>query len=128
MSKLHRISDAEWEVMKVIWRLEEVTSSEVIDNLKDKQNWKNTTIKSLISRLLNKEAIGFKKLGKEYFYFPLVSEEECIKEEMESFLNKVFNGSLNSMLLSFIKSDNLTKEEIRELKDALNMRYALEEK
>jgi BlaI family transcriptional regulator, penicillinase repressor len=128
MSKLPRISDAEWEVMKIIWRLEEVTSSEVIDNLKDKQNWKNTTIKSLISRLLNKEAIGFKKVGKEYFYFPLVSEEECIKEEMESFLNKVFNGSLNSMLLSFIKSNNLTKEEIRELKDALNMRYALEEK
>lgn len=128
MSKLPRISDAEWEVMKIIWRLEEVTSSEVIDNLKDKQNWKNTTIKSLISRLLNKEAIGFKKVGKEYFYFPLVSEEECIKEEMESFLNKVFNGSLNSMLLSFIKSSNLTKEEIRELKDALNMRYALEEK
>ncbi|GAA0083946.1 BlaI/MecI/CopY family transcriptional regulator [Clostridium sp. CTA-7] len=128
MSKLPRISDAEWEVMKIIWRLEEVTSSEVIDNLKDKQNWKNTTIKSLISRLLNKEAIGFKKVGKEYFYFPLVSEEECIKEEMESFLNKVFNGSLNSMLLSFIKSNNLTEEEIRELKDALNMRYALEEK
>lgn len=128
MSKLPRISDAEWEVMKIIWRLEEVTSSEVIDNLKDKQNWKNTTIKSLISRLLNKEAIGFKKVGKEYFYFPLVSEEECIKEEMESFLNKVFNGSLNSMLLSFIESDNLTKEEIRELKDALNMRYSLEDK
>ncbi|WP_411170007.1 BlaI/MecI/CopY family transcriptional regulator [Clostridium sp. MB05] len=128
MSKLPRISDAEWEVMKIIWRLEEVTSSEVIDNLKDKQNWKNTTIKSLISRLLNKEAIGFKKLGKEYFYFPLVSEEECIKEEMKSFLNKVFNGSLNNMLLSFIKSNNLTKEEIKELKDALNMRYALEEK
>lgn len=128
MSKLPRISDAEWEVMKIIWRLEEVTSSEVIDNLKDKQNWKNTTIKSLISRLLNKEAIGFKKVGKEYFYFPLVSEEECIKEESESFLNKVFNGSLNSMLLSFIESGNLTEEEIRELKDALNMRYALEDK
>lgn len=128
MSKLPKISDAEWEVMRIIWNLEEVTSSEVIDNLKDKQNWKNTTIKSLISRLLNKEAIGFKKVGKEYFYFPLVSEEECIQEESKSFLKKVFNGSLNSMLLSFIKSDNLTKEEIRELKDALNMRYALEDK
>ena len=127
MGKLPKISDAEWEVMKIIWVLGEATSSEVIENLKGKQSWKNTTVKSLISRLLNKDAISFKKLGKEYFYFPLVSEEECIKEESNSFIKKVFNGSLNEMILSFVKADNLTKEDINELRNILNEKIISEE-
>lgn len=128
MSNLPKISDAEWEVMKVIWDLEEATSNEVIESLKGKQSWKNTTIKSLISRLLNKEVISFKKVGKEYFYFPLISEKECVKEESESFLRKVFNGSINEMLVNFIKSDNLTKEDINELKNILDEKLISEEK
>lgn len=120
MGNLPKISDAEWEVMKVIWGLGEATSSEVIESLKGKKLWKKATIKSLISRLLNKEVISFKKFGKEYFYFPLISEEECIKEESECFLRKVFNGSVNEMLVNFIKSDNLTKEDINELKNILD--------
>ncbi|MCR1952396.1 MULTISPECIES: BlaI/MecI/CopY family transcriptional regulator [unclassified Clostridium] len=127
MGKLPKISDAEWEVMKIIWVLGEATSSEIIENLKGKQSWKNTTVKSLISRLLNKDAISFKKLGKEYFYFPLVSEEECIKEESNSFIKKVFNGSLNEMILSFVKADNLTKEDINELRNILNEKIISEE-
>lgn len=128
MSNLPKISDAEWEVMKVIWDLEEATSNEVIESLRGKQSWKNTTIKSLISRLLNKEVISFKKVGKEYFYFPLISEKECVKEESESFLRKVFNGSINEMLVNFIKSDNLTKEDINELKNILDEKFIWEEK
>lgn len=128
MGKLPKISDAEWEVMKIIWTLGESTSSEIIESLKDKQPWKNTTIKSLISRLLNKDAISFKKVGKEYFYFPLVSEEECVKEESYSFIKKVFNGSLNEMILNLVKSDNLTKEDINELRNILDEKFISEEK
>ncbi|MDB1969071.1 BlaI/MecI/CopY family transcriptional regulator [Clostridium tertium] len=128
MGKLPKISDAEWEVMKIIWALGEATSSEIIEELKGKQPWKSTTVKSLISRLLNKDAISFEKLGKEYFYFPLVSEEECIKEESNSFIKKVFNGSLNEMILNFVKSDNLTKEDINDLRSLLDEKFISGEK
>lgn len=128
MGKLPKISDAEWEVMKIIWALGEATSSEIIEELKGKQPWKSTTVKSLISRLLNKDAISFKKLGKEYFYFSLVSEEECIKEESNSFIKKVFNGSLNEMILNFVKSDNLTKEDINDLRSLLDEKFISGEK
>ncbi|MGG7057783.1 BlaI/MecI/CopY family transcriptional regulator [Clostridium tertium] len=128
MYKLPKISDAEWEVMKIIWSKEEVTANEIIDSLNGKQEWKNTTIKSLINRLLKKEAISFRKNGKEYFYYPLISEEKCIKEESQSFLKKVFNGSLNEMLLNLVKSEELTKEDISELRDILNNKLDMEDK
>lgn len=128
MSKLPKISDAEWEVMKIVWCKGEVTSNQIIETLKGKQKWKNTTVKSLINRLLNKEAIGFRKNGKEYFYYSLVSEEECVKEESQSFLKRVFNGSLNNMVLNLVKSEELTKEEINELRNILNNRLDMEER
>ena len=119
MKELPKISDAEWEVMKIIWSNEKTTSSNIIENLKDKEEWKPSTIKSLINRLLNKNAIGFDKNGKEYEYYPLVSEEECVKEESKSFLNKVFNGSVNSMVLNFVKSQKLSQDDIEELRNIL---------
>ncbi len=128
MSKLPKISDAEWEVMKIVWCKGEVTSNEIIESLKGRQKWKNTTVKSLINRLLNKQAIGFRKNGKEYFYYSLVSEEECVKEESQSFLKRVFNGSLNDMVLNLVKSEELTKEDINELRDILNKKLDMEEK
>ena len=119
MKELPKISDAEWEVMKIIWSNEKTTSSNIIENLKDKEEWKPSTIKSLINRLLNKNAISLDKNGKEYEYYPLVSEEECVKEESNSFLKKVFNGSVNSMLLNFVKSQKLSEEDIEELRNIL---------
>lgn len=120
MKKLPKISDAEWEVMKIIWKNDSITSTRIIKELQEKTNWKASTIKTLINRLLNKKAINFTKEGKEYYYFSIISEEDCIREESEGFLNKVFNGSLNSMVINFVKSQKLTEDEINELKSILD--------
>lgn len=120
MCKIPKISNAEWEVMKIIWNNPEITSTNIIQALKDKSQWKSATIKSLINRLLNKKAISFNKLGNEYFYFPLILENECIKLESQSFINKVFNGSIKSMLLTFVESKELSEKDIEELKNILN--------
>lgn len=128
MNKLPKISDSEWEVMKIIWQNDSIPSTKIINELQEKTNWKASTIKTLINRLLNKEAISFTKKGKEYYYFSIVSEEECIREESKSFLNKVFNGSLNSMIVNFVKSQKLTKDEIDELRAILNNSHSEDEK
>jgi BlaI family penicillinase repressor len=120
MDEIPKISNAEWEVMKVIWNTSEITSAKIIQTLKNKSNWKPATVKSLINRLLNKKAIGFTKLGSEYFYYPLVSEDECIKLESKSFINRVFNGSINSMLLTFVESKQISERDIDDLKNILN--------
>ena len=128
MKELPKISDSEWEIIKIIWQNDSITSTKIINELQEKTNWKSSTIKTLINRLLNKEAISFTKKGKEYYYFSIVSEEECIKEESKSFLSKVFNGSLNSMVVNFVKSQKLTKTEIDELKSILDNYQSKDEK
>ncbi|MGK0465147.1 BlaI/MecI/CopY family transcriptional regulator [Clostridium sp.] len=120
MSEIPKISNAEWEVMKVIWNHSEITSINIMQELKDKVEWKPSTVKTLINRLLNKNAIGFNKLCNEYLYYPLVSEDECIKLESQSFIDKVFDGSIKSMLLNFAKSEQLSETDIVELKNILN--------
>ncbi len=120
MCKIPKISNAEWEVMKIIWNNYEITSTNIIQALKDKADWKSSTVKSLINRLLNKKAIGFNKLGNEYFYFPLISKDECIILESHSFINRVFNGSIKSMLLTFVESKEISETDIEELKNILS--------
>jgi BlaI family penicillinase repressor len=120
MYEIPKISNAEWEVMKIIWNHPGITSINIIQALKGKSQWKPATVKSLINRLLNKNAIEFNKLGNEYLYFPLVSEDECIKLESQSFINKVFNGSIKSMLLTFVESKEISETDIEELKNILN--------
>ncbi|UZQ52253.1 BlaI/MecI/CopY family transcriptional regulator [Clostridium kluyveri] len=120
MRKVVAISDAELEIMKIIWKSPNITANKIIEKLKGKTEWKPNTIKTLINRLLNKGAIDFQKEGKEYYYYNLINEEEYKISESKSFLNKIFNGSFNLMLMNFIKTKNLSEKDIEELKKILD--------
>ena len=83
-----KISEAEWEIMKIIWKKAPVGSDEIIQDLSSKKDWSSKTVKSFLNRLLNKEMIGYDKSGRSYLYHPLLSEEECIEMESKSFLDR----------------------------------------
>jgi BlaI family penicillinase repressor len=114
-----RISDAEWQVMRVIWENGEISAGGIIEKLKDKVNWKANTIKSLVNRLLNKKVIGYTRAGKEYIYHPLIPQQDCIKAEAESFLDRIFDGSLNSLVMHFADAKKLSPKDIDELESIL---------
>lgn len=120
MKEIPSISDSELTIMKIIWKKPNITANNIIEQLEDKTEWKPNTVKTLINRLLNKKAIGFNKEGKEYYYYALVEEESYINAESSSFLNKVFNGSVSSMVLNFVKNKKISDKEIEELKDILD--------
>lgn len=120
MNKVPRISEAEWEVMKVLWKQSPATANDVMNELRNDKEWKPATVKSLINRLLKKKALDFHKEGKTYLYSPLVSEEECVKAESESFIQRLYGGALKPMLVQFLKDEKLTEEEIKELKYLLD--------
>jgi BlaI family penicillinase repressor len=122
MEENPRISDAEWEVMKVIWDNPNCTAGFVIEALKDFRDWKPKTIKSLIKRLTDKGILSFEPDGREYRYYPLISEKECVKSERDSFLQRVYRGSKKAMLLNFIDENELSNEDIEELKRILDER------
>jgi BlaI family transcriptional regulator, penicillinase repressor len=113
---LPKISEAEHQVMKVIWSKNHITSMEIIKKLKKTTAWKPYTIKTLLNRLLTKEAIGFEKSGREYIYFPLIDEADYVKAESQSFLKRLFGGSLMPMLATMVENDDLTLADVEILK------------
>lgn len=115
-----KISDAEWQVMKVIWHQSPSTASAVIELLKSETDWSPKTIQTLISRLVKKGVLGVNKDASFYEYFPLVSKEECIREETKTFLQKVYDGSIQGLIANFVKNENLSSKEIEELKCLLD--------
>ena len=120
MNDLPRISEAEWEVMKILWESAPVTANEIIEKLQGHAAWQPKTVKTLISRLVKKEAVAFEKDDRVYRYHPLVSKEDCIREENHSFLKRVYNGEFNVMLTSFLNSRELSEKDIEELKQLLD--------
>jgi len=121
MGGVPRISDAEWEVMQVLWAGEgPMTAQDVIDRLAEAKDWSPRTVKTLLNRLLKKGAIRHEARGKMYAYSPAVSEEACVREERRSFLQRIYGGALTPMIAHFLKEERLSREEIEELKRILD--------
>lgn len=118
MSKIPKISEAEWEVMKVVWEQGPITANEVVDALHFTQ-WQPKTIKTLLSRLLAKRALGFEMQGRAYRYYALVDRASSSRAESRSFLRRVYDGALAPMLAGFIEEEDLSDEEIATLRRAL---------
>jgi BlaI family penicillinase repressor len=114
-----RISSAEWEVMKIVWKRHSCSAQQVVDDLAAASDWSPATVKTLLNRLLRKGVIAFEKKGKSYLYSPVWTEEQCRKLEAESFLDRVFDGALSPMLAHFVRSRRLGKEDIEELERLL---------
>ena len=119
MDKVPEISEAEHQVMKVIWNDNPITAMEIIKELKKITDWKPNTIKTFINRLLKKGAVGYEKSGKEYNYYPLIEEADFVKSESRLFLKRIFNGSLKPMLVTMVENEDLTLEDIEDLKSRI---------
>ncbi|MEJ2705525.1 MAG: BlaI/MecI/CopY family transcriptional regulator [Sedimentisphaerales bacterium] len=122
MKKIPKISEAEWEVMKVLWKSSPMTANDIVEKLIRRTSWKRETIRTLINRLVQKKALGFKKKGRQYDYFPLVSETQCVKAETKSFLSRLGSNAIEPMLVAFVEGKNLSPEKIARLKRILDQK------
>jgi BlaI family penicillinase repressor len=120
MKKIPRISETEWEVMKVVWKDAPCSASQIIASLNQGgTSWHPKTVTAFLNRLVKKKALGFKLDGRAYLYHPLARESECAEAASHSFLERVFGGALKPMLAHFVTHEKLSREEIRELKKLL---------
>lgn len=117
---MNNISDSEWKVMKVVWGKSPISASEIVEKLVADTGWNPKTIHTLIRRLVAKGAITAKKEKTFYSYYAAVSEDECVKEETKTFLEKCFNGSFNMLISNFIKDEKLSEKDIDELQALLD--------
>lgn len=119
---IQKISDAELEIMKIIWGNTEDTTlfSYILDSLEEQGRpcQKNTLI-VLLSRLVNKGYLNARKTGRKNEYTPLVSETEYQTAQTQHFLDKIYAGSIKGLVSNLIAGDLLTDEEYEELKKLL---------
>lgn len=119
MAKSVKISESEWRVCKVLWSESPLTANEIVARLEGSSDWSPRTVKTMLNRLIKKGALGYESIGREYHYYPRVSEEACVASHTRSFVERVFGGEAGAMVAAFIKQQRLSKREIAELKAIL---------
>lgn len=119
MTDAMRISEAEWRVCRVLWKHSPLTANEIVLALAEEIEWNPRTVKTLLNRLVKKNVLGYENRGREYHYFPLLGEEECVQAHTQSFVKRVFDGAAGAMVATFIENQQLTSKEITELKALL---------
>lgn len=121
MTALPRISETEWEIMRVVWSRSPISAAEIIETLVGQDaTWHPVTAKTLLNRLVKKGVLGFDLDGRSYLYRPLVRERDCVNAVSSSFLERVFGGSLNSMVAHFVEHRKLSPKQVRELRKILD--------
>lgn len=116
------ISDAEWVVMKELWRKSPQLASDIAERLSSATEWNPKTVKTLLARLVKKGALRFEKQDRSYLYHAAIDEKTCVREETRSFMDRFYGGALKPMLASFIEEGRLSKRELEELRDLLDKR------
>ena len=119
MDARKRISEAEWEVMNIIWDKAPVPAGDVVAILETKMGWRERTTRTLIDRLVKKGVLRTERDGKRYRYRPRLTKEECVQKESRSFLARVFRGEPAAMLIHLVSHTKLSPEEIEELQRIL---------
>ncbi len=123
MNKQNNITDAEWQIMRIIWAEGETTSTHIINKLSDSKNWSPTTVKTLLARLTRKEIISYKMQGRARRYYPLVSELDCVKNEMNNVIMRLYGGTVNHKSSHFTFYGANDQKYINLLSDELESNY-----
>ncbi len=120
MGSLPQISEAEFEVMKIVWKYAPINTNEITEHLIRTTAWSPKTIHTLIKRLTNKGVLTYERQGRIFVYTPLVKQDEYIGQESSSFLNRFYNGDITAMLSSYLEQDRLSTDDIDSLRTLLS--------
>lgn len=123
MSELPQISEAEFEVMKVVWKHAPISTNEITDKLLQTTSWSPKTIQTLIKRLVNKGVLTYEKQSRMFVYTPVVKESEYIDQKSSSFLKRYYDGDITAMVSAYIENDRLSETDAEHLRSLLSQRH-----
>ena len=106
--------------MRLLWEKSPQPAYDLIEILAKQESWHANTVRTMLTRLHKKGALGIRPYKNLFLYYPIVSEEDCQSAESESFLQRVYGGALQPALLHFAKRQKLSQDEIEELKRVLD--------
>lgn len=118
-NKKINITPTEWEVMRVVWAQGETTSKDVFTVLNEKKEWKSTTVKTLLGRLVEKGMLSTKKVGNKFLYSPLIEQRKSIQNVTDDLLSKVCSTKVGNLIETIITDCELSYEDIDRLEAIL---------
>jgi BlaI family transcriptional regulator, penicillinase repressor len=124
MMKYEKITESEWQVMRILWDHSPQTSAQIIQQMTPIQKWSPTTIKTFISRLIDKNVLSYEKIGDKRSYFPLITEKDCVLNEMKSTINMIYGGKENYSTKNFVFYGDNDEAFIKQLAPAIEVNYA----
>src|SRR3954452_10376310 len=118
------ISDAEWQVMNVVWDAQPLTAQDIVARLEADASWAPATIKTMLHRLVKKGVLTYESQGNRYVYRSKTRRADCVRQAGRSFLERVFEGQPASLLAHFLRTSKLSADEIAELRRILREQEA----
>lgn len=118
---MRKLSDSEFEIMKVLWSQEApMTSNEILDRVKDRYDWKLAGLMTFLARMVDKGYVYCDRSTRTNYYSAVVSQDEYKFQESESFLEKLYDSSATNLIAHLCKGKKISKKEITELRDYLD--------
>jgi predicted transcriptional regulator len=114
-----RISDAEHQVMEVLWEQSPLSAQDVAERVPAERDWSANTVKTLLGRLLAKNAIAHEEDGRRYLYRPIVAREDYVAGESARLIDRLFGGKLTPLVAHLAERDALTAQDIAEIEALL---------
>lgn len=115
-----KLSDSEWQIMNALWHKHPATAREVQENLPGDTKWAYTTIKTMLTRLVNKKVVSESKTGNTSVYEPLLDSSQARRSAMRTLIDQVFQGAIEPMLGLMAEEKTLTEEQRKRLKELLD--------
>lgn len=114
-----RISDAEHAVMEVLWDDSPLTAQDVAERVDPERGWSTNTVKTLLGRLLAKNAITHEEDGRRYLYRPAVERGDYVAGESRRLIDRLFGGKLTPLVAHLAERDELSAQDIAEIESLL---------
>lgn len=114
------LSDGEWKIMKLLWTSEPCSLREITTALEDETGWSRPTIHVMLKRLIAKGAIDLDGSGKIQKYYSIIKRRDVAPVETESFLNRVYDGSVGMLFTALTERKSLSAKDLAELRQILD--------
>ncbi len=110
------VSEAESAVMEALWTESPLSADDIIGRIADEHGWRAVTVKTLLNRLLKKQAISAKRDGRRYLYEPLLDRSDYVQAQSQTLIDRLFDGRVGSLVTHFSENKKLTPQDVADLK------------
>ena len=110
-----RISEAEHAVMEALWEKSPLTAAEVSDKVAPGRGWTLATVKTLLSRLVAKEAVATEPDGRRFLYTPAIARTDYLGGESRRLVDRLFGGRAAPLVAHLVEAEALTEDDIAEI-------------